>query len=110
MSHEPRFRTSSYCESGQCVEISFQTSSYCADWSCVEVGFQTSSHCSDGACVEVGFETSSFCSGSHCVEVGNGDTLVYVRDGKDKTGPVLSFDKDAWIGFLDGINHGDFDQ
>ncbi|MFO7192069.1 DUF397 domain-containing protein [Thermocrispum sp.] len=46
-----------------------------------------------GACVEVAFE---------------GDR-VYVRDSKDRQGPVLRFTQKEWDAFLDGARKGEFD-
>jgi len=46
----------------------------------------------------------------HCVEVANVPAAVLVRDSKDVTGPVLSFDAPDWSGFIAGVRAGEFDR
>jgi predicted secreted Zn-dependent protease len=46
----------------------------------------------------------------HCVEVANVPAAVLVRDSKDATGPVLSFDTPEWAGFIAGVRAGEFDR
>ncbi|GIF07146.1 DUF397 domain-containing protein [Actinoplanes siamensis] len=46
----------------------------------------------------------------HCVEVANTPAAVMVRDSKDVTGPVLSFDTQDWTGFVAGVRAGEFDR
>lgn len=38
--------------------------------------------------------------GGNCVEVGATAERVYVRDSKDKAGPILSFDATTWAEFV----------
>jgi hypothetical protein len=48
--------------------------------------------------------------GNSCVEVAkNLPGLVGVRDSKDRSGPALVFDPDAWTTFLAGVKDGEFD-
>lgn len=48
-------------------------------------------------------------SGGDCVEVAdNHPGVVYVRDSKDPNGPMLTFSRDRWGGFLAAILRGDF--
>lgn len=56
----------------------------------------------DGNCVEVAWRKSSFSTDSqgNCVEVALGRTAVAVRDSKNTTGPVLTFEPRAWHTFL----------
>jgi len=44
-----------------------------------------------------------------CVEVRRTVTSIEVRDTKDRGGPVLRFDEDAWSGFMAGVRGGEFD-
>jgi hypothetical protein len=56
------------------------------------------------------FRTSSFCTGDlPCVEVDN-DTpgVIRVRDSKNPTGAVLTFDDVEWDVFKKGIENGEF--
>lgn len=48
-------------------------------------------------------------SGSgNCVEVAASDRMVYVRDSKAPTRPVLTFTQDEWTAFLTGVQDGEF--
>ncbi|MEU4094517.1 DUF397 domain-containing protein [Streptomyces sp. NPDC026673] len=38
--------------------------------------------------------------GGECVEVAVGPASVHVRDSKDRSGPVLAFEPDAWTAFV----------
>jgi hypothetical protein len=52
-------------------------------------------------------------NGGNCVEVA--DNLlsttgrIYVRDSKDRTGPVLAFAAAEWVAFAAGVRDGEFD-
>jgi predicted secreted Zn-dependent protease len=46
----------------------------------------------------------------HCVEVADAPASVLVRDSKDATGPVLTFERSNWTGFLAGVRAGEFDR
>ncbi|GGM65508.1 toxin [Longimycelium tulufanense] len=53
-------------------------------------------------CVEVRWVKSSRSAGASnaCVDVALGGDRVGVRDSKNPAGPVLSFDRRTWAGFL----------
>jgi hypothetical protein len=53
--------------------------------------------------------TRSSTNGS-CVEVRRVNAVVEVRDTKDRTGPVLTFDADAWQSFVAAVYVGEFDR
>ncbi|AUH42636.1 DUF397 domain-containing protein [Streptomyces sp. CMB-StM0423] len=59
---------------------------------------------SSGDCVEVAVSwrksTHSSGSGDDCVEVAACPSVVHVRDSKDKAGPQLAFNPDAWADFV----------
>lgn len=38
-----------------------------------------------------------------CVEVAVLDGVIAVRDSKDRSGPMLTFDRSAWRSFLSGL-------
>jgi hypothetical protein len=44
--------------------------------------------------------THSGSDGGECVEVAVRPASVHVRDSKDRSGPVLSFEPDAWAAFV----------
>lgn len=80
---------------------------------CVELSFNKSTKSSpSGNCVEIAF-TKSTKSGPYsdmCVEVGTCNcTDVHMRDSKDQTGPVLTFERDVFAGFIGDVKSGKFD-
>ena len=52
---------------------------------------------------------SSFSNGGACVEMRRAKTEIQVRDTKDRLGPVLTFNRQEWQAFLDGVRAGEFD-
>lgn len=55
---------------------------------------------------DVVWERSGRCDTNTCVEVAPTEDQVLVRDGKNPTGHVLTFDKAGWNQFLDDIVAG----
>ncbi|MEU6022796.1 DUF397 domain-containing protein [Micromonospora sp. NPDC048871] len=49
------------------------------------------------------FKSSRSSNNANCVEVRFGGGAVDVRDTKDRSGPMLTFDASAWAGFLTGL-------
>jgi hypothetical protein len=45
----------------------------------------------------------------NCVEVQREDNSVSVRDGKDPSGPVLTFTLDQWQAFIAGCRASEFE-
>lgn len=43
-----------------------------------------------------------------CVEVAFADELVLVRSSRDRLGSVLSFSRQEWEAFVEGVNNGEF--
>jgi len=44
-----------------------------------------------------------------CVEVAITPSVIGVRDTKDKgSGPILSFDRQAWTSFVQDLHRGEF--
>lgn len=39
----------------------------------------------------------------NCVEVASGESSVMVRDSRDRSGVMLSFDPEQWTGFLGSL-------
>ncbi|WP_459548116.1 DUF397 domain-containing protein [Nocardia sp. X0981] len=52
------------------------------------------------------FKSSYSQAGGDCVEVAHMTDAVGVRDSKNPTGPVLSFDPDVWAEFIGTISAG----
>ncbi len=48
-------------------------------------------------------------SGQSCVEVAMGHGSVYVRNARDRSGPVLKFLHNEWAAFLAGVHNGEFE-
>ncbi|MGN9812155.1 DUF397 domain-containing protein [Micromonospora sp. BQ11] len=58
------------------------------------------------------WRTSTRSQTSNCVEVAplrDSPVAVALRDSKDRSGPVLLFDRAGWLGFLAGTKSGEFD-
>jgi uncharacterized protein DUF397 len=53
---------------------------------------------------------SSFSGANGCVEVLRTDSIVRVRDSKDREGPVLTFSHDAWRELLAAVHASDTPQ
>lgn len=45
----------------------------------------------------------------NCVETAFAEDAVYVRDSKDPHGPVLTFTRDEWKAFTEGVKLAEFD-
>jgi hypothetical protein len=56
-----------------------------------------------------GWQVSSRCQGGGCVEVDITSDAVFVRDSKEVNSPVLTFTRQEWNDFLDGVYAGEFD-
>lgn len=60
---------------------------------------------------ELAWRKAAASGNNGCVEVaalpGGG---VAVRDSKDPSGPALSFSRQEWVSFLDGLGKGEFDH
>jgi hypothetical protein len=52
---------------------------------------------------------SRHCNGGTCIRVASSGNVVFVGDSKDPGGPVLSYTKNEWRGFVAGIKRGDYD-
>jgi hypothetical protein len=87
------WKQSSFCDGGQCVEVSWPD-------------------CDGGACVQVAWgKSSASLANASCVEAGRGTCgQVHVRDGKlGDASPVLDFNQDEWEAFIKGAAVGEFD-
>ncbi len=49
---------------------------------------------------ELRWRTSSRSTSGACVEVAVAGDLVHIRDSKDRSGPVLTVDREAFRGFV----------
>lgn len=47
-------------------------------------------------------------SQTNCVEVAVLGETIATRDSKDRSGPVLVFDRGEWAAFLAGVREGEF--
>jgi hypothetical protein len=45
-----------------------------------------------------------------CVEVAEGEGAVYVRDSKNRAGPVRVFDPQRWLDVVAAVRSGEFDR
>ena len=54
------------------------------------------------------FRRSSRCSGGSCVEVAQDGEQFLIRDSKRPEVAPLTFTKDEWDAFVQGVNAGEF--
>lgn len=47
--------------------------------------------------------------GGNCVEITDTAADVWIRDSKDRQGPVLHFSRPEWTAFLAGVRNGEFE-
>jgi Domain of unknown function (DUF397) len=52
---------------------------------------------------------SSHSNSVGCLEYASDGASVYIRDSKDRGGPVLSFSPLEWQRFLNGVRRGEFE-
>jgi hypothetical protein len=76
------------------------------------VEWRKSSHSlNEVSCVEVAevWRRAAGCEAGHCVEIADAPDVVLVRDSKlGDNSPVLTFDREAWAGFVAGVKGGEF--
>ena len=56
----------------------------------------------------VAWHKSSFSNSGGCVETGETADHVWLRDSKDRSGPVLGFSRFEWEAFVAGVKAGEF--
>ena len=54
------------------------------------------------------WEKSAASGGGACVEVAKAGGMVFIRDSKDPSGPVLTFSRKEWEAFLVGVRTEQF--
>ncbi len=47
---------------------------------------------------------------SECLEVSRAHEQVWVRDSKNRCGPVLGCTREGWVVFILGVQRGEFDR
>ena len=57
---------------------------------------------------EPGWQKSSRSSNGNCVEIKKEEGRVLMRDSKDRSGPVLTFDADTFRAFIADLKDGEF--
>lgn len=50
------------------------------------------------------------CNGGACIRVAPRGSQIIIGDSKSPNGPVLTYSRDEWLAFVDGIRQGDFDD
>ncbi|TMM30796.1 MAG: DUF397 domain-containing protein [Actinobacteria bacterium] len=48
-------------------------------------------------------------NGGSCVEIRENNGTIQVRDSKDPSGPILTFNAKEWAAFIGGAKDGEFD-
>lgn len=49
------------------------------------------------------------CNGGECIRVAPHGNQIIIGDTKNPKGPVLTYSRDEWHAFVDGVRQGDFD-
>jgi Domain of unknown function (DUF397) len=57
---------------------------------------------------DLSWRTARSCNGGHCVRIAASGDIVFVGDSKSPDGPILSYGRDEWATFTEGIRQGDF--
>lgn len=50
------------------------------------------------------------CNGGHCVMVAAQDDQIVIGSSKHRDGPIISYSREEWAAFVEGIRQGDFDD
>jgi hypothetical protein len=50
------------------------------------------------------------CNGGECIRVAPQGDQIVIGDSKNPDGPVLTYSRNEWHAFVDGIRQGDFDS
>jgi hypothetical protein len=50
------------------------------------------------------------CNSATCIRVASQNDQILIGDSKNPSGPVLSYTRDEWNAFVEGIRYGDFDE
>lgn len=58
---------------------------------------------------QVRWHKSTHSTNGNCVEVARSAEATFVRDTKDRSGPVLRFTETEWAAFVAGVKNGEFD-
>jgi hypothetical protein len=58
---------------------------------------------------QLSWVSSGACADGACVQVASDGDGVFLRDGKEPDGNVLSFTRAEWTAFLNGVKTGNFD-
>ncbi|WP_433299970.1 DUF397 domain-containing protein [Actinoplanes sp. CA-030573] len=56
----------------------------------------------------INWHKSSRCGSTACVEVAKVDNTYLVRDSKNPDTAPLSFTREEWTAFVEGVNQGEF--
>lgn len=59
---------------------------------------------------EISWRVARNCSGGSCIRVARSTAGVVIGDSKNPGGAVLSYSRDEWISFVEGVRQGDFDD
>jgi hypothetical protein len=56
------------------------------------------------------WRVSRLCHTGNCVRVAVSGNNIVLGDSKLPDGPVLSYTRDEWVAFVEGVKLGDFDN
>jgi len=59
---------------------------------------------------ELSWRVARKCNGGSCVRVAAKGDEIIIGSTKHADGPVISYSRDEWVTFLEGVRQGDFDD
>jgi predicted secreted Zn-dependent protease len=59
---------------------------------------------------ELSWRVARRCNGGSCVRVAAKGDEIIIGSTKHADGPVISYSRDEWTTFLEGVRQGDFDD
>ena len=59
---------------------------------------------------ELAWRVARDCDPGNCVRIAPDAGMIIIGDTKNPGGPVLSYTRDEWITFVQGIRQGDVDD
>jgi predicted secreted Zn-dependent protease len=59
---------------------------------------------------KITWKVAQKCNEGGCIRVASQSDQILIGDSKNPSGLVLSYTRDEWNAFVEGVRHGDFDE
>jgi len=59
---------------------------------------------------DLSWRVALMCNAGNCVKVAARNDTVFIGDSKSPNSPILSYSRDEWLSFVEGVRRGDFDD